>query len=55
MFYSTSRDEKFCEVSGRLALLNNNQKYPVTVGEVVRRLSPPENLNTSLLGGVLRR
>ena len=27
----------------------------VTVGEVQRRLSPPECLNASLLGGVLRR
>lgn len=27
----------------------------VTVGEVQRRLAPPECLNASLLGGVLRR
>jgi hypothetical protein len=27
----------------------------VTVAEVQRRLSPPECLNASLLGGVLRR
>ena len=29
--------------------------FKVTVGEVQRRLSPPECLNASLLGGVLRR
>ncbi|EDL14372.1 transcription factor AP-2 beta [Mus musculus] len=31
------------------------KKDKVTVGEVQRRLSPPECLNASLLGGVLRR
>merc|ERR1711981_1106177 len=30
-------------------------KYKVTIAEVQRRLSPPECLNASLLGGVLRR
>ncbi|CAG2168039.1 unnamed protein product, partial [Oppiella nova] len=40
---------------GRLSLLSSTSKYKVTVGEVQRRLSPPECLNASLLGGVLRR
>ncbi|XP_061597980.1 transcription factor AP-2-epsilon isoform X2 [Cololabis saira] len=47
--------EVFCSVPGRLSLLSSNSKYKVTVGEVQRRLSPPECLNASLLGGVLRR
>ncbi|KAF7662620.1 hypothetical protein LDENG_00229030 [Lucifuga dentata] len=42
-------------VPGRLSLLSSTSKYKVTVGEVQRRLSPPECLNASLLGGVLRR
>ncbi|CAF0874201.1 unnamed protein product [Didymodactylos carnosus] len=45
----------FCSVPGRLALLSSTSKYKVTVGEVQRRLAPPECLNASLLGGVLRR
>src|SRR5699024_7864259 len=45
----------FCSVPGRLSLLSSTSKYKVTVGEVQRRLSPPECLNASLLGGVLRR
>ena len=45
----------FCSVPGRLSLLTSTAKYKVTVGEVQRRLSPPECLNASLLGGVLRR
>ena len=40
---------------GRLSLLSSTSKYKVTVAEVQRRLSPPECLNASLLGGVLRR
>ncbi|XP_055466941.1 transcription factor AP-2-epsilon [Psammomys obesus] len=47
--------EIFCSVPGRLSLLSSTSKYKVTVGEVQRRLSPPECLNASLLGGVLRR
>ncbi|CAF0988154.1 unnamed protein product [Didymodactylos carnosus] len=45
----------FCNVPGRLSLLSSNSKYKVTVAEVQRRLSPPECLNASLLGGILRR
>ncbi|VDM33705.1 unnamed protein product [Hydatigera taeniaeformis] len=44
----------FCSVPGRLSLLSSTSKYKVTVSEVQRRLSPPECLNASLLGGVLR-
>ncbi|XP_042899253.1 transcription factor AP-2-beta [Parasteatoda tepidariorum] len=51
----TSASEVFCSVPGRLSLLSSTSKYKVTVGEVQRRLSPPECLNASLLGGVLRR
>ena len=45
----------FCHVPGRLSLLSSNSKYKVTVHEITRRLSPPECLNASLLGGILRR
>ncbi|KAJ8272902.1 hypothetical protein GJAV_G00094790 [Gymnothorax javanicus] len=48
-------NEVFCSVPGRLSLLSSTSKYKVTVSEVQRRLSPPECLNASLLGGVLRR
>ena len=48
-------DEIFCSVPGRLSLLSSTSKYKVTIAEVQRRLSPPECLNASLLGGVLRR
>ena len=40
----------FCSVPGRLS-----SKYKVTVAEIQRRLSPPECLKASLLGGVLRK
>ncbi|KAK4002632.1 hypothetical protein OUZ56_004444 [Daphnia magna] len=49
-----SPTDVFCSVPGRLSLLSSTSKYKVTVGEVQRRLSPPECLNASLLGGVLR-
>merc|ERR1711971_814509 len=45
----------FCSTPGRLSLLSSTSKYKVTVAEAQRRLSPPECLNASLLGGVLRR
>ncbi|VDK43425.1 unnamed protein product [Anisakis simplex] len=45
----------FCSVPGRLSLLSSTSKYKVTVGELQRRLSPPESLNASILGGILRR
>ena len=50
-----SPTDVFCSVPGRLSLLSSTSKYKVTVAEVQRRLSPPECLNASLLGGVLRR
>ncbi|XP_063845672.1 transcription factor AP-2-epsilon-like isoform X4 [Scylla paramamosain] len=50
-----SGNDVFCSVPGRLSLLSSTSKYKVTVAEVQRRLSPPECLNASLLGGVLRR
>ncbi|XP_071744604.1 transcription factor AP-2-epsilon isoform X6 [Lepeophtheirus salmonis] len=52
---STNPTDVFCSVPGRLSLLSSTSKYKVTVAEVQRRLSPPECLNASLLGGVLRR
>ena len=52
---TVSPADVFCSVPGRLSLLSSTSKYKVTVGEVQRRLSPPECLNASLLGGVLRR
>jgi hypothetical protein len=50
-----SANDEFCKVPGRLSLLSSTSKYRVTVGEIQRRLNPPECLNASLLGGVLRR
>ncbi|XP_040568965.1 uncharacterized protein [Lepeophtheirus salmonis] len=53
--YSPPQSDVFCSVPGRLSLLSSTSKYKVTISEVQRRLSPPECLNASLLGGVLRR
>ncbi|CAK5057849.1 unnamed protein product [Meloidogyne enterolobii] len=47
--------ETYCTVPGRLTLLSNLKKYRVTIAEVQRRLSPPECLNASVLGGILRK
>ena len=52
---STQPTDVFCSTPGRLSLLSSTSKYKVTIAEVQRRLSPPECLNASLLGGVLRR
>jgi hypothetical protein len=45
----------FASVPGRLSLLSSATKYEVTVGEIQRRINPPESLNASVLGGILRR
>merc|ERR1711953_1481342 len=50
-----SPSDIFCSTPGRLSLLTSTSKYKVTIAEVQRSLSPPECLNASLLGGVLRR
>ncbi|CAD6193969.1 unnamed protein product [Caenorhabditis auriculariae] len=47
--------EIYCTVPGRTSLLSSTTKYRVTVGEIQRRISPPECLNASLLGGILRK
>ncbi|VDK22047.1 unnamed protein product [Anisakis simplex] len=51
----SSHSDSFCTVPGRTSLLSSTTKYHVTVGEIQRRISPPECLNASLLGGILRK
>uniref|UniRef100_A0A914H1X8 Transcription factor AP-2 C-terminal domain-containing protein n=1 Tax=Globodera rostochiensis TaxID=31243 RepID=A0A914H1X8_GLORO len=46
---------QFGMVPPRLALLNCNKKYPITLAEIFRRLNSPEFLNTSYLSGILRK
>jgi hypothetical protein len=45
----------FCYVPGRLSLLSSAAKYEITVAEIGRRINPPEALNASVLGSILRR
>lgn len=35
--------------------MSSTTKYNVSVGEIQRRINPPECLNASLLGGILRK
>ena len=53
--HTPRRSDTFCLVPGGLSLLSSTQKYKVTVDEVRQRLSHPECLNASVLGGILRR
>ncbi|KAI1708957.1 transcription factor AP-2 domain-containing protein [Ditylenchus destructor] len=57
IFFQQQRStfETFCTVPGRTSLLSSTTKYKVTIGEIQRRISPPECLNASLLGGILRK
>ncbi|KIH55528.1 transcription factor AP-2, partial [Ancylostoma duodenale] len=45
----------FDETSGRLCLLNACTRHKVTIGEIQRRLAPPETLHASLINGILRK
>lgn len=49
------REDYEFKVPGRLALLNANKKYIITIGEILRRVGAPENTNSSLLGAFLRK
>ncbi|KAI6230059.1 Transcription factor AP-2-epsilon isoform X2 [Aphelenchoides fujianensis] len=59
--YTTLNYGKPTQYFGDLKNLNSQvaanvtTKYKVTVGEIQRRISPPECLNASLLGGILRK
>ncbi|KAL3122050.1 hypothetical protein niasHT_005702 [Heterodera trifolii] len=54
-FHPINNYETYCSVPGRLTLLSNQKKYRVSVGEIQRRLAPPECMNASILGGILRK
>ncbi|KAL3076369.1 hypothetical protein niasHS_011788 [Heterodera schachtii] len=54
-FHPINNFETFCAVPGRLTLLSNLHKYRVSIGEIQRRLAPPECMNASILGGILRK
>ncbi|PAV75109.1 hypothetical protein WR25_05466 [Diploscapter pachys] len=45
----------YMKVPSRLALVGNLVKYPVSIGELRRRVAMPECLNSSNLGGLLRK
>ncbi|KAL3081426.1 hypothetical protein niasHS_011670 [Heterodera schachtii] len=55
LFHPINNYETYCSVPGRLTLLSNQKKYRVSVGEIQRRLAPPECMNASILGGILRK
>ncbi|KAH7699348.1 transcription factor AP-2epsilon, partial [Aphelenchoides avenae] len=49
-----NKDRVFATLNAKLNLLGS-KKYDVTVGEILRRIQPPEALNSSFLSGYLRR
>uniref|UniRef100_A0AC35UDD1 TF_AP-2 domain-containing protein n=1 Tax=Rhabditophanes sp. KR3021 TaxID=114890 RepID=A0AC35UDD1_9BILA len=55
IFRPPDEPEVFAKVPGRALLLNSIKKFDVTIAEIHRRINPPERLNGSLLGGILRR
>lgn len=55
MMHPINSYETYCTVPGRLTLLSNLKKYRVSIAEIQRRLAPPECLNASILGGILRK
>uniref|UniRef100_A0A7E4V366 TF_AP-2 domain-containing protein n=1 Tax=Panagrellus redivivus TaxID=6233 RepID=A0A7E4V366_PANRE len=51
---SVDVSKSFAQVCGRLTMMNAS-KYPVTIGELARRIHGPEEYSFSLLGSLLRR
>ncbi|KAH7699848.1 transcription factor AP-2 gamma isoform 1 [Aphelenchoides avenae] len=49
-----NKDRVFATLNAKLNLLGS-KKYDVTVGEILRRIQPPEALNSSFISGYLRR